>query len=328
MIRNSKILITGGYGFIGGHLADALSDKKLKNQIVIFDMNTGDQTTGSDLNLLSRTNVEIINGSILDSFDLVELQNDYDYIIHAAGFLGIHNVAEHQLLNMDIKLQGTKNCLEVAKQQVNLKKFIQFSTSEIYGVESRYSSEVDDSVIKTTGKRWCYAASKLAAEYYLKAYVQEYGLNAAIVRPFNVYGPHRYGSNAMTALISKAINNENINVSGDGEQLRAWCHIDDFCKGVIGLMETVTDPGDAFNIGDDRFCLSIYELANRIVRLTSSTSDIKILHNETEDVLERKPDISKAKNALAYSPSRDLNQGIIEVADWLREPLAATTRKN
>ena len=87
MIRNSKILITGGYGFIGGHLADALSDKKLKNQIVIFDMNTGDQTTGSDLNLLSRTNVEIINGSILDSFDLVELQNDYDYIIHFLLFL-------------------------------------------------------------------------------------------------------------------------------------------------------------------------------------------------------------------------------------------------
>lgn len=328
MIRNSKILITGGYGFIGGHLAEALSDEKLKNKLVIFDMNTGDQTTGSDLSLRLRANIEIIKGSILDSFDLVELQNDYDYIIHAAGFLGIDNVAEHQLLNMDINLQGTKNCLEVAKQQVNLKKFIQLSTSEIYGVESRYSSEVDDSVIKTTGKRWCYAASKLAAEYYLKAYVQEYDLAAAIVRPFNVYGPHRYGSNAMTALISKAINNENINVSGNGEQLRSWCHIDDFCNGVIGLMETVTDPGDAFNIGDDRFCLSIYELAKRIVGLTSSRSDIKILHNETEDVLERKPDISKAKNTLAYLPSRDLNQGIVEVADWLRESLAATARKD
>ncbi len=328
MISNSRILITGGFGFIGGHLAALLSNSSLGNNLVLFDTNIGPQTTGADLALGLLKNIEVVKESILSTTDTDKLGKDFDYIIHAAGFLGIDLVGEKQLLNMDINVIGTKNCLELAAKQNALKKFVHFSTSEIYGVNSRDSVENNDSVIPTIGKRWSYAASKLAGEYYVKAYAQEFGVNSVIVRPFNVYGSYRHSSNAMTKLISQAINGDSITINNDGNQLRAWCHISDFCNGVIELMGASTKPGEAFNIGDDRHCMSIKELALKIVALTDSDSDINVLNNLSEDVLERSPNIEKAKRAIGYAPSHDLEKGILSVADWLRVNSGNVTKEN
>ncbi len=318
MIKDSKILITGGLGFLGGNLADKLSDVNLSNQIVILDNNTSQKTTGSQLKLDEKLNIKIIHESILSPI-LETIGLDFDYIIHSAGFLGIDKVQDEQLLNLDVNILGSRNIFKFATKQNKLKMLVTFSTSEIYGVNSDLSAETDDSVIKTIGKRWTYATSKLASEYYLKAFVQEHALKANIIRPFNVYGAYRYGSNAMTSMIHKAINNEDILISGDGSQIRAWCNIQDFVSGVLSLLSKDNINNEAFNIGDDRSAISILELAELIVKVLDSKSKIVILGNNIEDVKTRRPDITKAKQLLDYNPKVDLSKGISEVAGWIRK---------
>lgn len=316
MVKNAKILITGGCGFLGSYIAQALAGEST-NTLVLFDKAVGDGTTGAQLGLTKLPNVTVIAGSILSEHDMSALPNDFDYIIHAAGFLGIHNVAENQLDNMDINILGSRHCLEVARRQQRLQMYVQFSTSEIYGVDSKDSKEDDDSVIKTVGARWTYATSKLAGEYYVKAYAQRYKVPGVIVRPFNVYGAHRLGGNAMTALITNALQNEPLRLSGDGQQVRAWCNVYDFRDALVALLTTDVAPGEAFNIGDDRFVLTMQELAERIISVTNSSSKIEIQHNDTEDVLQRKPHIAKARARLGYEPKVSLETGIQQVADWV-----------
>src|SRR5690606_13989881 len=189
----------------------------------------------------------------------------------------------------DINVLGTRNCLELAAQQVKRPHVLVFSTSEIYGSDCTEPDETDASIIPTTGKRWSYATSKLAAEYYLKAYIQQYNIRGSIIRPFNVFGPFRYGSNAMTTIVEKAIKNQPITISGDGTQVRSWCSVGDFCKGIIAILVGSTGNGAAYNIGDARNTLSMESLAKKIVSITNSSSKIIIAHNVTEDIALRIP---------------------------------------
>ncbi len=319
MIKDSNILITGGHGFIGAHLAKHLGEDSLNNRIVILDLHTTGRTTGIDLDINSLKSVTTVNGSLLNEADLNKLPNDFDYIIHAAGFLGIDKVAEMQLETMKLNIDGTHNCLNLAARQKKKPFVLIFSTSEIYGIHSDKAIESDDAIIPTQGKRWCYAASKLAAEYYLKAYIQEYSIKGAIVRPFNVFGPYRHGSNAMTKIISLAIENKPISISGDGKQVRAWCYIDDFCQGITSILKNSTGTGDAYNLGDPRNQISMLDLAKLITSLLGSNSKIIISNSTIEDVLFRVPDISKAVNLLGYKPKVVFNNAIMNVAKLLKK---------
>ena len=326
MIKNSKILITGGYGFIGAYLALLMADANLNNEIVILDINNDSQTTGYDLELNRFSNIEFIKGSILDATTVLSLPKDFDYIIHAAGFLGIYQVAERQLSTMDVNVLGTRNCLELVIQQNKQPHVLLFSTSEIYGRDCSEPDETDLSIIPTTGKRWAYAASKLAAEYYLKAYIQHYDIRGSIIRPFNVFGPYRHGTNAMTSIIERAINNNAITISGDGNQIRSWCYIEDFCKGILSVLIAGKGNGEAYNIGDARNSLTMNQLAKKIVEITNSSSEIVIAHNHTEDIAQRIANTKKAKDNFGYEPTYNFNDAIERVAEWLKK--SSTTQKS
>lgn len=317
MIQNANVLITGGYGFLGAHIAEQLSAPIADNTVTILDMNFGAMTTGDDLGLSNRPNITLQEGSVTDASSFEGLLTNFDFVVHAAGFLGINAVAQNQLKTMDVNILGTRNTLDFAASHV-VKPFTAiFSTSEIYGVEATRPSEDSAAVIQTVGDRWCYATSKLTDEYYLRAYNQSFGLPGVIIRPFNVFGPHRYGTNAMTQLVKRAVAGEPLQISGDGQQVRAWCDVRDFTQGVLSAMEFAPRSSvEAFNVGDDRNVLSMACLAEKIVQIARSTSEIQVLGNTIEDVTLRVPNIDKANVMLGYKPSTHFDDSIKSVVDW------------
>lgn len=318
MITNANILVTGGYGFIGAHISDKLSQKDLDNKITLLDRAFDANTTGNDMDLRNRENISILEASVTDPLAFEALNRNFDYIIHTAGFLGINAVAEQQLHTLDTNIRGTSNVLDFAASHPQKPFTLVFSTSEIYGVDAVEPAEDSPALIPTTGSRWCYAASKLIDEYYLKAYNQSHDIAGAIIRPFNVFGAHRYGTNAMTQLATRAVQGEPLLISGNGQQTRAWCHISDFANGVIATLEhSPRESIEAFNIGDNRNVLSMATLAKIIVKLAHSSSEIVILNNNIEDVKSRAPDIEKAGKMLNYVPTSNFESAVSSVINWV-----------
>lgn len=313
MLKKEKILITGGLGFIGSFLAKELISHQ--NQVVLCDQAHPESTSASEMGLLSHPSISCVRGDILDEAFLATLPTDFDRIVHTAGVLGIRKVCEKPVLTASVNAFGTQKLLEFARKQKHLKRFLHFSTSEIYGTQAQSSQEEDSAVIPNTGMRWVYASSKHFSEYLVKAYVAEYQIPGVIVRPFNVFGPHRKGGNAMTTLIQKALRKEEIQIDGNGLQTRAWCYIDDFITGIRALLTQENILGHAFNLGDDREPISMLDLAKTICHCLSSSSKIHILHNQTDDVLNRCPNIGKARSMLGYSPQVNLKEGILKTAE-------------
>lgn len=166
-----SILITGGCGFIGYNLAAEIVRNHDFECIQILD-EKGTLSFHDPMELYKNEKVHFLNGSILDK-EAFSKCGDVDYIVHAAGFLGIQSVANESIKTLDVNILGTRNCLEFATRQLRLKKFVTFSTSEVYGPHAKHLSEDNPAVVPTTGKRWCYAASKLAAEQYTLSYARE-----------------------------------------------------------------------------------------------------------------------------------------------------------
>ncbi len=309
----SKILITGGLGFIGAFLAKHLLAQN--HDVVLLDL----EDSSTEIPLDGAT---VVRGNLLQDGILDQLPTDFDHIIHTAGILGIKKVSQQPLLTADVNVFATRKVLDFSLKQKDLKRFIHFSTSEVYGKKADKVEESDPSIIPNCGTRWIYASSKHFSEYLLKAFMAEHNTPGVIIRPFNVYGPYRKGSNAMTTLIKKALTDEEITITGTGEQTRCWCYIEDFIRGVLATLECDTAVGEAFNLGNSQESISMHELANRICHVTDSKSTVRILHNEDDDVLERSPVVEKAQRILSYQPTTTLDQGIREVADWLSTTLA------
>jgi nucleoside-diphosphate-sugar epimerase len=317
MADEKKILITGGFGFVGAHLAHAL----VKNDfaVTLFDNSEWNSSSAFALGLAENALVKRVFGSVTQPHDLDLLSHDFSHIVHAAGVLGIKRVAEQQILTMDVNILGTRHVLDLADRQTQLIRFIQFSTSETYGQIASSPDEDQPSIIPARGHRWCYATSKVAGEYLVKAFIAERDLPAVIVRPFNVYGPYRYGSNALTTLVKNAIAGTRLTISGSGEQTRSWCHIRDFVRAVVATLQTDGISGEVFNIGNDKNNISMLKLAQTICEMTGSPSEIYVDNLESDDVHFRQPNISKARKLLNYEPEIDLPTGINELIKWLRQ---------
>lgn len=314
-ISGAKILITGGCGFIGSHLAKMLVNN---NKIVIFDSHTNLSTPLGKMGLFDHPNIKIMPGNLVSPSDLTCLDLDFDYVIHAAGFLGINKVQEEPVKTMQINGIGTHNLLECMVKQQNLRRFIYFSTSEIYGTESLNVEESDDAIIPTVGIRWNYACSKLFGEYLVKSFTQQYSIPSVIVRPFNVYGPYRYSPYGLGTILQNAMNDDVINISGDGQQTRSWCHINDFVTRIYACLVNENVIGEAFNIGNNATNISMLDLARIIVEITNSKSDIVVANNKIEDVRHRQADLNKSGHLLNYSPSISLYEGVVDVYKWIQ----------
>jgi len=314
MITNKTIFITGGAGFIANTIISRLVEK---NRIIVYD-NFHRDTLSSSL-YANHPNIKIVKGDVLDLPALTEAMNGSDIVIHAAGIAGIDTVIKDPVKTMRVNMIGTANALEAAHVNNIKDRFIDFSTSEIFGSYAFKSTEADNTVSGSAGEaRWTYAVSKLAGEHLAHAYYKKYNLPTVTVRPFNVYGPGQTGEGAIQIFIKKALKNEDIIINGDGNQIRAWCYVDDF---VDCIMLALTDPkaiGESFNIGNARAVTTILGLAETVFRVLKSDSKIIFKDALSADVELRIPSVEKAKNILGFKSKVDLEEGVMRTAEWMK----------
>jgi len=311
-----KYFITGGAGFIGSHLSDALVTRG--DSVVILD----NFTTGSKENLNKVAgSVTVVSGDILDSALVSKLVSESDFVVHLAAALGVFNIVNKPLESLMTNLKGTEFVLEAANK-FN-KPVLVASTSEIYGKNSKVPlNEEDDRVIGHPLKsRWSYSEAKAVDESLAYFYYLENKLPIRIVRFFNTVGPRQVGHYGMVVprFVSAALKNEPLSVYGSGDQIRCFCHVSDAVRGLLLVMDSDKAVGEVFNIGNNKQ-ISITELAKKVIEMTGSKSSIeKIAYEKAypqgfEDMQMRVPDISKIKRVLGWSPEIGLDQIIKDIA--------------
>ncbi|MFU7502426.1 MAG: NAD-dependent epimerase/dehydratase family protein [Candidatus Tisiphia sp.] len=310
MINGQNILITGGAGFIGSHLVHKLLDS---NQVTVYDIGVHPYSYLNEIK--NHPNLTIHKVNLLNN---VVNTNNFDYIIHAAGILGVQNIIDNPIASIEGNFLAVRNILNFSIAQKKLKKFLFFSTSEVYGNDCLNASEEYPHIIDGIGIRGNYACSKSLSEFLVKAYQQTYGLNWLCIRPFNIYGPFRYSSYAILAFIKNALLGKEIVINNNGNQIRTWCYISDFCDAVIQALE-LNIINEVFNIGNDKTKISVTNLAETIKYLSNSESIIRCRHdNLKEEIMFRSPNINKARKLLNYDPLIDLVTGLQNTIQWVK----------
>jgi UDP-glucose 4-epimerase len=316
-MKNKNIFITGGAGFIANTLIRNLIND---NKIVVYDNFHRDTLTESGY--LNHPNLTVIKGDVLDYPLLENSMRGSNIIVHAAGIAGIDTVVKDPVKTMRVNMIGTANALEAALQVGNIERFVDFSTSEVFGSMAFRSSETDQTVAGTTGEaRWTYAVSKLAGEHLAHAYYEKYKLPIVTVRPFNVYGPGQTGEGAIQIFIKKALAGETIYIDGDGNQIRAWCYVDDFVDCLFRCLENPKAIGQSFNIGNARAVITILGLAQTVCRVLNSSSKIEFRPPLSADIALRIPSVEKAKEVLDFKAKVDLEEGVLKSAEWIKNNL-------
>jgi UDP-glucose 4-epimerase len=314
-----RVLITGGAGFIGSHLADALIARG--DQVVALD----NFSTGSTANIKHITkSLEIIDGDIRNTELINETTKDVDLVLHMAAALGVNTILESPLESISTNITGSEVVLNAA---ANYKKRILIaSTSEIYGKNPKQPlSESDDRVVGSPQKiRWSYSDAKAIEEAMAFSLNQDKGLKVTTARLFNTVGSRQSAQYGMVVprFVKAAISNEPINIYGDGTQSRVFCHVQDAIEALLALVGTDKTINEVYNVGGTGE-ITIKQLAETIIKQTNSKSTIEYIPYEKayapgfEDMQRRVPDISKIKEAIKWQPQRDLTQIISDVASHI-----------
>lgn len=319
MITNKNIFITGGAGFIANSLIQNLIEN---NKITAYDNFHRDTLTNSAF--AEHENLTVIRGDVLDADLLTDSMAGADLVIHAAAIAGIDTVIKNPVQTMRVNMLGTANALEAARINNISDRFVDFSTSEVFGSMAFRASEEQETVAGSAGEaRWVYAVSKLSGEHLAHAYFKQYNLPVVTVRPFNVYGPGQTGEGAMQIFIKRALKNETIRINGDGNQIRAWCYVDDFVECLMQCLENPLAIGHSFNIGNARAVITTLGLAQTVCRVLNSKSEIVFDPPLSADIALRIPSIDKAQEILGFKAKVDLEEGIEKTADYFRKFLAA-----
>jgi nucleoside-diphosphate-sugar epimerase len=317
MIEGRRILLTGGAGFIGTALVARLADK---NQLRVLDLLR--RNALEPAGLANHPNVTLIRGDVRDAATVREATKGVDAVVHMASIAGVDTVMQDPVLTMEVSIEGTMNALRAAHEAGGVRRFIDFSTSEIFG---RYAFRVTEGDIAQLGAvgeaRWTYAVSKLATEHLAHSYWKRWGLPTCSVRPFNIYGPGQIGEGAIHTFIVRALRNERITIHNEGDQIRSWCYIDDIVEGILLCLERPEAVGQSFNIGNPRSTLTIYNLARLVIRLAQSESEIEFVKWDHPDVELRIPNVEKATALLGLRPKVDLEEGLVRTIRWYREKL-------
>ena len=314
-LQGKRFLLTGGAGFIGTTLARRLVDE---NELVVLDNLHRDALSGSDLE--GHPNLTFRQGDVLDADLVRELARGCTHVVHLAAIAGVDTVRESPVRTMRVNMIGTYNVLEAAlATQGSLERIVDFSTSEVFGT---YAYKVAETHVTTTGSvgeaRWTYAVSKLAGEHLAHAYHDELGLPTVSLRPFNVYGPGQIGGGAIRAFIETALAGRDLTIHGDGSQIRAWCYVDDMVDGLLLALERPEAIGHSFNIGNARSTVTIFDLAQRIKRLTGCPGEIVFQPLHYTDVELRIPNVDKARELLGFDAKVELDEGLTRTIAWYR----------
>lgn len=311
--------VTGGAGFIANMVMARLVDR---NRIVVYDNFHRDTLTGSAL--AGHPNIKVVRGDVLDFPALRDAMKGADTVIHAAGIAGIDTVIKDPVRTMQVNMIGTANALEAASANGVGHRFIDFSTSEVFGPMAFRSAEDTPTVAGSAGEaRWTYAVSKLAGEHLAHAYHDQYRLPVVTVRPFNIYGPGQTGEGAIQIFIKLALRGQDIKIHGEGNQIRAWCYVDDFVDCLMRCLDNDRAVGESFNIGNARAVITILGLAQTVCRVLSSPSKIVFVPALSADIAIRIPSIDKAFEFLGFRAQVDLEEGILRTAEWLRTHLSS-----
>ena len=309
-----NIVITGGSGFVGSYLCEKLINDGHKI-IVIDNLLTGSTKNINDL--LDNENFSFIEQDVQDH---IEIEDKVDYVLHFASAASPKAYTEHPVNTLKAGSVGTINTLGLAKK--HSAEYLLASTSEVYGdpLISPQNEEYWGNV-NPNGERSMYDEAKRFAEAAVATYSRSYGLKTKIVRIFNTYGPRMQlnDGRVVTNFIVQALRNENITIYGDGTQTRSFSYVEDTVAGIISLMNST--EYDVFNIGNPNE-MTVGKLAEKIIELTDSTSEIKYLELPNDDPKQRKPDITKAKTKLNWEPKVNLDEGLSKTIKWVEEQLS------
>ena len=318
----AKYLVTGGAGFIGSHLTDALVSAG--HSVIILD----DLSTGRHDNIRAHAGnpqVEFVLGSILNEATVDDVVRRADIVLHLAAAVGVNLIVERPLESLATNIRGSELVLEKCHKYG--RKVLVTSTSEIYGKNTSDALREDDdrilgSPLKT---RWSYSEAKAIEEVLAHAYWREKGLPTVIVRLFNTVGPRQVGHYGMVVprLVDQALRGAPITVFGTGEQTRCFGHVLDITRAILALVESSAAEGHVFNVGASGE-VSINELAARIIEITGSTSEVvHVPYDEAyeagfEDMQRRRPDTTKLRELTGWEPTRQLDDIIRDVVEDLR----------
>jgi len=308
-----NILITGGAGFIGSHLIDKFISKKY-NVIIIDNLLTG---TKKNLDpFLENENFTFLN---LDVQNHIEISQDLDYVLHLASAASPKAYTQHPINTLKAGSIGTINTLGLAKAKNA--KYLLTSTSEVYG-DPQISPQPETywGNVNPNGVRSMYDEAKRFAEAAVASYNRIYNLDTRIVRLFNTYGPKMKinDGRVVTNFISQAISGEDITIYGNGDQTRSFCYVEDTVSGIIKAMES--DSSEVFNIGNPNE-ITILHLAEKVISLTNSKSQIKFVELPEDDPMQRNPDITKANQKLNWYPEVLLEDGLMKTIEWVEKSI-------
>lgn len=313
-----KVLITGGAGFIGSHLAEILLAEG-SEVYALDDLSTGSMDNVSHLR--EQPGFHLIVDSVLSPTIVSELVFKCDVVYHLAAAVGVRLVVERPVHTLVTNLQGTENVLDYASRFG--KRVLVASTSEVYGDHREERPLVEEArrvYGPTTTRRWAYADSKAIDEFLALAYHQERDLDCVIVRLFNTVGPRQSGRYGMVIprFVERALANEPLEVHGDGTQTRCFCHVADSVRALHRLMDEPSLVGDVFNVGSTER-IRIVDLAQRVIAATGSRSETvyvpyaEVYGEGIEDMLHRIPSIEKIRGAIDWEPTLDLDRILADV---------------
>jgi UDP-glucose 4-epimerase len=321
-----KVLITGGAGFIGSHLAEALLERGDAVQ-VIDDLSTGSMRNIA--NLKNQPRFSYVLDTVMNRPLMLELVDEADVIFHLAAAVGVRLIVEQPVQTIETNIKATELVLELCARKQ--KPVLLASTLEVYGkLDQPVFSEEGDLVLGPTSRaRWCYAASKIIDEFVAKAYFKERGLPTVIVRLFNTIGPRQVGQYGMVVprFVHQALLGEPITVYGDGTQRRSFTWVGDVVGAIAALIQHPQAYGEVLNIGHTDE-IAIYELATLVKEMTGSRSEIRFVPYEEayeagfEDMPRRLPDISKLQRLIGYRPRLGLPEMLTRIIAHYRQELA------
>ena len=307
-----KYLITGGAGFIGSHLSEALVARG-DSVIVVDNLSTGKNEVVPS--------VEFIQGSIFDEKLMDSLVSKVDHVLHLAAAVGVFNIINKPLESLMTNIKGTEIMLELCDKYK--KPILITSTSEVYGKNNTVPlNEESDRVLGSPLKsRWSYSEAKAIDESMAYFYHQEKGLEVRLIRLFNTVGPRQVGHYGMVVprFVSAAVSGSALSVYGSGEQIRCFCHVADAVRALLLVMDSDKAIGEVFNVGNNQQ-ISIMDLAKKVISVTGSSSAIEMVAYEKaypagfEDMERRVPDISKIERVLGWKPQIGLEQIIKDIA--------------
>jgi UDP-glucose 4-epimerase len=321
----TKMLVTGGAGFIGSHLCEALLERG-DEVFVIDDLSTGRME--NILHLQENRHFHFTLGTILDYSFLESLIQQTDRVFHLAAVVGVKKIIQLPVETIETNILGSHNVLTLAAR--HHKPCVVASTSEVYGKSAKHPFTEDDDVVygPTTKRRWSYACSKAIDEFLALAYHNAQDLQVVIARLFNAAGPRQTGRYGMVLprFVDQALRDQPITVYGDGRQTRSFAYVSDIVRGLLGLADCPAAVGQVFNVGNPEE-ISIGELAKLVKKLAASKSEIQMIpYDEAyqpgfEDMHRRVPDISKVSRLIGFKPRVKLREIISRVIEARRQEL-------